>query len=327
MSGMILDELRFFFEDARGTRTLLADAGDFSANQSRALLHYIDENYIVWEMRDNLKKITDYIERGAESGASIRAAMAVLAIREFWSKYRLRRVLWMGTSNRAMIGVSKMLPVFHDDNQIYAVASDLPDDIEKNIVPIRTVCSSLPLPEDYFDVVIVDTVAVTQDRMAQLLLSLRIGGLFIQVLPAGKVIPCTIPNADSFSDDEGNTLLRARMSRDLTAVFREGTMTGRLNRQKRLVSYILDELGDSLGSILASDDDLRLEAAITQAALAEENILPIYEELVSEDIKYLANRFKESLIEFRLHRSEKTRTRVFEEYLALRREMRDCDDF
>ena len=219
------------------------------------------------------------------------------------------------------------LKVFHDDNQIYAVAPDLPDDIEKNIVPIRTVCSSLPLPEDYFDVVIVDTVDVTPDRMAQLLLSLRIGGLFIQVLPAGKVIPCTIPNADSFSDDEGNTLLRARMSRDLTAVFREGTMKGRLNRQKRLVSYILDELGDSLGSILASDDDLRLEAAITQAALAEENILPIYEELISEDIKYLANRFKESLIEFRLHRSEKTRTRVFEEYLALRREMREYDDF
>ena len=233
----------------------------------------------------------------------------------------------MGTSNRAMIGISKMLPVFHDDNQIYAVAPDLPDDIEKNIVPIRTVCSSLPLPEDYFDVVIVDTVDVTPDRMAQLLLSLRIGGLFIQVLPAGKVIPCTIPNADSFSDDEGNTLLRARMSRDLTAVFREGTMKGRLNRQKRLVSYILDELGDSLGSILASDDDLRLEAAITQAALAEENILPIYEELVSEDIKYLANRFKESLIEFRLNRSEKTRARVFEEYLALRREMREYDDF
>ena len=220
-----------------------------------------------------------------------------------------------------------MLPVFHDDNLIYAVVPDLSDDIEKNIVPIRTVCSSLPLPEDYFDVVIVDTVDVTPDRMAQLLLSLRVGGLFIQVLPAGKVIPYTIPNADSFSDDEGNTLLRARMSRDLTAVFREGTMKGRLNRQKRLVSYILDELGDSLGSILASDDDLRLEAAITQAALAEENILPIYEELVSEDIKYLANRFKESLIEFRLHRSEKTRTRVFEEYLALRREMRDCDDF
>lgn len=326
MSGMILDGLRFFFEDARGNHILLADAGDYAANESKALLHYIDDDY-VWVMRDNLKNITEYIENAAIKGGALRAALAVLAVRELFGKYRPRRILWMGTFHRAAIGVSKMLPVFHDDNLIYAVASDLPDDIEKNIVPIRTVCSSLPLPEDYFDVVIVDTVDVTSDRMAQILLSLRVGGLFIQVLPAGKVIPCTIPNADSFSDDEGNTLLRARMSRELTTVFREGTMKGRLERQKRLVSYILDELGDSLGSILASDDDLRLEAAITQAALAEENILPIYEELVSEDIKYLANRFKESLIEFRLHRSEKTRTRVFEEYLALRREMRDCDDF
>ena len=326
MSGMILDGLRFFFEDARGNHILLADAGDYAANESKALLHYIDDDY-VWVMRDNLKNITEYIENAAIKGGALRAALAVLAVRELFGKYRPRRILWMGTFHRAAIGVSKMLPVFHDDNLIYAVASDLPDDIEKNIVPIRTVCSSLPLPEDYFDVVIVDTVDVTPDRMAQILLSLRVGGLFIQVLPAGKVIPYTIPNADSFSDDEGNTLLRARMSRELTTVFREGTMKGRLERQKRLVSYILDELGDSLGSILASDDDLRLEAAITQAALAEENILPIYEELVSEDIKYLANRFKESLIEFRLHRSEKTRTRVFEEYLALRREMRDCDDF
>ena len=326
MSGMILDGLRFFFEDARGNHILLADAGDYAANESKALLHYIDDDY-VWVMRDNLKNITEYIENAAIKGGALRAALAVLAVRELFGKYRPRRILWMGTFHRAAIGVSKMLPVFHDDNLIYAVASDLPDDIEKNIVPIRTVCSSLPLPEDYFDVVIVDTVDVTPDRMAQILLSLRVGGLFIQVLPAGKVIPYTIPNADSFSDDEGNTLLRARMSKELTAVFREGTMKGRLERQKRLVSYILDELGDSLGSILASDDDLRLEAAITQAALAEENILPIYEELVSEDIKYLANRFKESLIEFRLHRSEKTRTRVFEEYLALRREMRDCDDF
>ena len=326
MSGMILEGLRFFFEDARGNHILLADAGDYAANESKALLHYIDDDY-VWVMRDNLKNITEYIENAAIKGGALRAALAVLAVRELFGKYRPRRILWMGTFHRAAIGVSKMLPVFHDDNLIYAVASDLPDDIEKNIVPIRTVCSSLPLPEDYFDVVIVDTVDVTPDRMAQILLSLRVGGLFIQVLPAGKVIPYTIPNADSFSDDEGNTLLRARMSRELTTVFREGTMKGRLERQKRLVSYILDELGDSLGSILASDDDLRLEAAITQAALAEENILPIYEELVSEDIKYLANRFKESLIEFRLHRSEKTRTRVFEEYLALRREMRDCDDF
>ena len=326
MSGMILDGLRFFFEDARGKHILLADAGDYAANESKALLHYIDDDY-VWVMRDNLKNITEYIENAATKGGALRAALAVLVVRELFGKYRPRRILWMGTFHRAAIGVSKMLPLFHDDNLIYAVAPDLPDDIEKNIVPIRTVCSSLPLPEDYFDVVIVDTVDVTPDRMAQLLLSLRIGGLFIQVLPAGKVIPCTIPNADSFSDDEGNTLLRARMSRELTAVFREGTMKGRLNRQKRLVSYILDELGDSLGSILASDDDLRLEAAITQAALAEENILPIYEELVSGDIKYLANRFKESLIEFRLHRSEKTRTRVFEEYLALRREMREYDDF
>lgn len=326
MSGMILDGLRFFFEDARGNHILLADAGDYAANESKALLHYIDDDY-VWVMRDNLKNITEYIENAAIKGGALRAALAVLAVRELFGKYRPRRILWMGTFHRAAIGVSKMLPVFHDDNLIYAVASDLPDDIENNIVPIRTVCSSLPLPEDYFDVVIVDTVDVTPDRMAQILLSLRVGGLFIQVLPAGKVIPYTIPNADSFSDDEGNTLLRARMSRELTTVFREGTMKGRLERQKRLVSYILDELGDSLGSILASDDDLRLEAAITQAALAEENILPIYEELVSEDIKYLANRFKESLIEFRLHWSEKTRTRVFEEYLALRREMRDCDDF
>ena len=326
MSGMILDGLRFFFEDARGNHILLADAGDYAANESKALLHYIDDDY-VWVMRDNLKNITEYIENAAIKGGALRAALAVLAVRELFGKYRPRRILWMGTFHRAAIGVSKMLPVFHDDNLIYAVASDLPDDIEKNIVPIRTVCSSLPLPEDYFDVVIVDTVDVTPDRMAQILLSLRVGGLFIQVLPAGKVIPYTIPNADSFSDDEGNTLLRARMSRELTTVFREGTMKGRLKRQKRLVSYILDELGDSLGSILASDDDLRLEAAITQAALAEENILPIYEELVSEDIKYLANRFKESLIEFRLHRREKTGARVFEEYLALRREMREYDDF
>ena len=326
MSGMILDSLRFFFEDARGNHILLADAGDYAANESKALLHYIDDDY-VWVMRDNLKNITEYIENAATKGGALRAALAVLAVRELFGKYRPRRILWMGTFHRAAIGVSKMLPVFHDDNLIYAVAPDLPDDIEKNIVPIRTVCSSLPLPEDYCDVIIVDTVDVTPDRMAQLLFALRVGGLFIQVLPAGKAIPCTIPNADFFSDDEGNTLLRARMSRELTAVFREGTMKGRLNRQKRLVSYILDELGDSLGSILAFDDDLRLEAAITQAALAEENILPIYEELVSEDIKYFANRFKESLIEFRLHRIEKKRARVFEEYLALRREMRKYDDF
>ena len=201
MSGMILDGFRFFFEDAQGNHILLADAGDYAANESNALLHYIDDDY-VWVMRDNLKNITEYIENAATKGGALRAALAVLVVRELFGKYRPRRILWMGTFHRAAIGIAKMLPVFHNDNQIYAVASDLPDDIEKNIVPIRTVCSSLPLPEDYFDVVIVDTVDVTSDRMAQLLLSLRVGGLFIQVLPAGKVIPCTIPNADSFSDDE-----------------------------------------------------------------------------------------------------------------------------
>ena len=326
MSGMILDGLRFSFEDAQGNLILLANAGDYAANESKALLHYIDDDY-VWVMRDNLKNITEYIEREGANGGALHAALAVLSVREFWGKSRPRRILWMGAFHRATIGVAKMLPVFHDENMIYVVSPDLPDDIEKNVVPIRAACESLPLPEDYFDVVVVDTVDVTPDRMAQLLLSLRVGGVFIQFLPTGKESSCTIPNADSFYDDEGNTLLRVRMSREMTSVFREGTMKGRLDRQKRLVSYILDELGDALGSIMVSDDDMRLDAAVTQATLAEENILPIYEELVSEDIKYFANRFKESLIEFRLHRSEKTRARVFEEYLALRREMREFDGF
>ena len=326
MSGMILDGLRFFFEDAQGNHILLVDAGDYAANESKALFHYIDDDY-VWVMRDNLKNITGYIERDTASGASLRAALAVLAVRDLWGKCRSRRILWMGGFHRAAIGVSKMLPVFHDDNRLYAVNLDLPDDIEKNVVSIRAECDSLPLPEDYYDVVVSDSVDVASDRMTQLLLSLRVGGLLLILLPAGRALACALPNADSFSDNDGNTLVRLRMTKELAAVFREGTPKGRLARQKRLVSYILDEVGDALGSILGSNDDMRIEAAITQAALAEDNILPIFEELVSEDIKYLANRFKESLIEYRLHRGEQARTRVFEEYLALRCEMRACDDF
>ncbi len=328
MSRFVRDELRFYYDDMQRGRILLADAGDFFANKSRALFHYIDdENYIVWEMRDNIKRITEYIERDTTSGASLRAALAVLAIREFWGKFRPRRILWMGAFQRAAIGVSKMLPIFHDENQLYAVNPGFPDNLEENVVPIRAECDSLPLPEGYFDVAVLDSVDVAPERMAQLLLSLRVGGLLLFLLPAGRELSCALPNADSFSDDDGNTLVRVRMTKELAEVFREGTAKGRLARQKRLVSYILDEVGDALGSILASDDDMRIEAAITQAALAEENILPIYEELVSEDIKYFANRFKESLIEFRLHRDEKARIRVFEEYLTLRREMRECDDF
>ena len=326
MSGIIMDGLLFFFEDIRGRRIMLADAGDYVANESRALLHYVDDDY-VWVMRDNLKNITEYIERGTASGASIRAALAVLVVHELLGKCRPRRILWMGEFQRAAIGVSKMMPIFHDENRIYAVNPDFPDHLEENVVPIRAEYDSLPLPEDYFDVVVSDSVDVASDRMVQFLLSLRVGGLLLFLLPVEKELSSVLPNADSFSDNDGNTLVRVRMTKELVAVFRDGTVKGRLARQKSLVSYILDEVGDSLGSILVSDDDLRLEAAITQAALAEENILPIYEELVSEDIKYLANRFKESLIEFRLHRREKTGARVFEEYLALRREMREYDDF
>ena len=298
MSRVVLEGFRFFYEDTMRGRVLLADTGDYAANESKALLHYIDDDY-VWVMRDNLKNITEYIERDNAGGASIRAA----------------------------IGVSKMLPIFHDENRIYAVSADLPDNLETNVVPIRAACNCLPLPENYYDVVVVDSVDVTQERVAQMFLSLRVGGLFLLLLPAGAELSCAIPASDSFSDDDGNSLLRVRMTRELAAIFEEGTEKGRLERQKRLISYILDELGDSLSSILASGDEMRLEAAITQAALAEDNILPIYEELVSEDIKYLANRFKESLIEFRLHPSEKVRNCVLEAYMALRREMRECDAF
>ena len=53
MSGMVLEELRFSFEDAQGRRFLLADAGDFAANVSRALLHYIDDDYVYIFTGDN----------------------------------------------------------------------------------------------------------------------------------------------------------------------------------------------------------------------------------------------------------------------------------
>ena len=326
MSGIIVEGFQLFFEDARGRRILLADTAAYADNESKALLHYIDDDY-VWVMRDNLKNITDYIERDTTSGASLRAALTVLAVRELLGKCRPRRILWMGEYHRAAIGITKMLPIFHDENRIYAVFPDFPDDIEKNVVPIRVACDSLPLPEEYYDIVVVDFVDVTSERMAQLLLSLRVGGVFLLLLSAGADLSYAIPDMAFISDDDGNTLVQVRMTKELAAVVREGTAKGRLDRQKRLISYILDELGDTLGAVLANDDDMCLEAAVTQAALAEDNILPIYEELISEDIKYLANRFKESLIEFRMHRSEKARTRVFEEYIALRREMRECDDF
>ena len=329
MSRIILERLRFFYEDAKKSRLLLADTGDFSANESRGLLHYLDdEDHIVWEMRDNLKNVAEYIGKDTASGAPLRAAMAILAIRALWGKYRPRRVIWMGAYNRAAIGVSKMMPIFHDENLLYAVFPDLPTDIEERVVvPIRAECVSLPLPEAYFDVAVVESADVSSDRMAEILLSLRANGLLLFFLPADVELACALPEAVSLSDEEGNRLVQLRMSGALAAMFREGTKKGRVERQKRLVAYILDEVGDALGTVLASGDDARLDAAITQATLAEENLLPIYEELSSEDIKYFANRFKESLIEYRLHRSEKTRARVFDEYLALRREMRECDDF
>ena len=327
MSGMILEELRFSFVDAEGKCTLLADAGNFSANQSRALFHYIDEDYIVWEMRDNLKNIMEYIERGAESEASIRAALAVMAVRAFWGKYRSRRVLWMGAQNRATIGIAKMLPIVHEENRLYAVSSDFPDVMEDNVVPICASCESFPLPEHFFDVAVVDGAEVSAERMTQILLSLRVGGLLLFVLPAGAEFLGTIPGAASLSDDAGNTLLYARLTRETKALLAEETLAGQLALQKRLVSYILDEVGGSLGTLLATGDAEQLDAAIAQVSLAEDTFLPIYEELLSEDVKYLANRFKESLIEFRLHQGKERRGRVMEDYFALRREMKEQDDF
>ena len=114
MSGLVLEGLRFFYDDSRRGRVLLADAGDFAANASKALLHYIDNDY-VWVMRDNLKNIAEYIERDETGGSSVRAALALMAVRAFWGKYRPRRVLWLGTTNRATIGISKMMPVFPFD--------------------------------------------------------------------------------------------------------------------------------------------------------------------------------------------------------------------
>ncbi|MCR5030622.1 MAG: hypothetical protein K5982_04030 [Selenomonadaceae bacterium] len=326
MSGMILDGLQFFFEDARGRRVLLADAGDFTANESRALLHYIDDEY-VWVMRDNIKNITEYIEREKESGASLHAALAVLVVRALWGKQRPRRILWMGTFGRTVISVAKMAPIFHEQNRLYCVASDFPDVTEENIVPIRANCRDIPLPEDKFDIVVVDAADVAPDRMVQIALSLRVGGVLIVWSPAGTEVPFKIPQANVFFDDEGNAIAHMKISKEITAILRERTQKRQLSRQKRLVTYILDEVGEALASMLISGDDERLEDTITKASLAEENILPIYEELVSEDVKYLANRFKESLIEFRLHKSEETRACVLEDYLALRREMKDQDDF
>lgn len=326
MSGMVLEGMQFFFGDARRGRVLLADAGDFAANRSRALLHYIDDD-CVWVMRDNLKNITEYILRDTASGTSLRAAMAVLAVRALWGKHRPRRILWTGTVGRAAIAVAKMMPIFHDENLLYAVSPDLPEPLEKNIVPIRAAHASLPLPEDYFDVAVVDAGGIAPDRLAQILLSLRAGGLLLLLLPTGTGLSAAMPGAEFLADDDGNTLVQVRGTRALAAMFREGTARGRIERQKRLIAYILDEIGDTLGAVLTDGNGGRLDAVIAQAALAEETILPVYEELAGDDLKYLANRFKEALIEFRLHGGEERKAQVLESYLALRRDMKACDDF
>lgn len=220
-----------------------------------------------------------------------------------------------------------MMPIFHDENLLYVVSPEAEEATEQNIVPIRAASGSLPLPEHFFDVAVLDAAAIASDRIAQIILSLRVGGLLLVFLPAGVEFPEAIPGAERLADEAGNVLLYVRLTREKAAMLRERTAAGQLARQKRLIAYILDEVGGALGSLLASSDEARLDAAIAQASLAEDTLLPIYEELLSEDVKYLANRFKESLIEFRLHWDETTRRRVMDDYFALRREMKEKDDF
>ena len=74
-------------------------------------------------------------------------------------------------------------------------------------------------------------------------------------------------------------------------------------------------------SLFFSKEDSLMDAMIARVSLAEDTILPIYEEMRSDDIKYLMNRLKESLIEFRLHKEEEMEKEIMEHYLALGREI------
>ncbi len=326
MSGIVLDDRRFYFDDACRGRVLLLDTGEVLANASRALLHYIDDDY-VWVMRDNLKNITEYIGRGADDNSSLRAAATVLAVREFWGKYRQRRLMRWGPLDRSAIALAKMLPIFHDENLFFIVVPDMPEAAPEAIIPVRTSYRTFPLPERDFDLFILDVAAAGQDRLPQILLSLRPGGLLLAFLPAGSDFSRVLPNTTCLTDNAGNRLVSVRLTPELARLLREETAVGQLARQKRLIAYMLDEIGGSLGPLLASGENGPLDAAIAQASLAEDTILSVYEELLSDDIPWLANRFKESLIDYRLRRTDRLRARVFDEYRALRHDMKEYDDF
>ena len=321
MKSMRVENLRIFFEDGQRGPILLADLGDFKSNASRALWHYIDENRsVVWVMRDNLQNVIHYIEGEDIPGSSLQALAAVLMIREFFQKYRQRRILQMFSGkreNRVMISMSKLLPIFHDENLLYAVSPEIEAPFPDHVIPIRAECGNLPLPTGFYDVIFCEG----GQRMDEIYLALRPGGLCLMALSPKEKLSSGIPGMEVFSDREGNRLLSLRWTEEFYNILKEKSFQGEILRRKKLLSYLYSEIGANMESLFFSKEDSLMDAMIARVSLAEDTILPIYEEMRSDDIKYLMNRLKESLIEFRLHKEEEMEKEIMEHYLALGREI------
>jgi len=330
MSGVFCEDLKFYFADAKRGKLLLADTGDFINNVSCALFHYLDKNHnTVYQMRDNLKNLTEYVQRDASNNMKhIGAALLILALKEFFGKTCLRRILYVGDQHRltrVVESISKMMPIFHEENKIYILSNQSCETRFDNCEYISSSYKEYPFPSKFFDLVVVSDEAVLS-RMPDIMLSIKRGGLFLAVVPLGVKAKYNISAFDSLNDDVGNRLLLKRVTNECHNLFFNATDKGKIEQQKKLISYIYDEVGGALVEIQNDNNKEQLDAVIEQAKLAENIILNIYEYLFNDDIKYLANRFKESLIEYRLHSTDDRYKKVLDSYLVLHDVCLGCDE-
>lgn len=303
----------FYLNFSNGESIPLFNAMDCISNCSRIPFHQLSEDGSTsYLLRERLKMETDMLSaENNRSQHSVLWAVALLLIfPELIKKYRPYQVLQVGPFSLLTQYLTQLLSQVHPRARLYCISDETFCPDHPITVPIHAEYRTFPFPQNRFDIVLVDNIPsdVLQDIFPNLVSSITANGFFIYLPPIGEN-SSWMQDAFCSIGESGNYIMYNHVSLDQKTSLLRDTAYGLLQSRKNVIRRALSEMEHGLHHLFSLDSsDAKtvsslLDRLISEIAQVENMICEIYEDLISTDIKYKINLFKEAVIQWRLEKN------------------------
>lgn len=309
---------------------LLLNAFDPLNNHSSVPMHYMTEKngqlstQFYWF--DMIQTVIKEIPPSENSTVIISLLLRLISC--LAKKARPFNFLWIGNEMKQWLSpLNSLLQEFNSANRLYWLSEQTIPSSAPSIIPIQTKITEYPFPAQFYDCVIIDNTS-------------------IKTIPIGSLIPKTINSIVPFGKlligaTQNNSISKLQslletaaifpidkfsvIDSDITPTIAQKIFATTKTFEVQQAKTILKENILALKPLLDSTSPNDYDNLITAVTKLENDLLLLYPYLISSDIKFLVNRLKETMIEYRLEFDDLDQ--INNAYTALIDEMQRFGDF